>query len=134
MNIESVRNYCLSLPHATEDFPFDETTLAFRIGGKIFAMIDLENTEWFVLKCEPDYAIELRDRYSEITGAWHMNKKHWNQLNLFGSLTDALICELICHSYNEVVKKMPRKLKIEKDIHLLTSASFAFIDDDLSRR
>lgn len=134
MNIESVRNYCLSLPHATEDFPFDETTLAFRIGGKIFAMIDLENTEWFVLKCEPDYAIELRDRYSEITGAWHMNKKHWNQLNLFGSLTDALICELICHSYNEVVKKMPRKLKIEKDIHLLSSASFAFIDDDLSRR
>ena len=120
MNIESVRNYCLSLPHATEDFPFDETTLAFRIGGKIFAMIDLENTEWFVLKCEPDYAIELRDRYSEITGAWHMNKKHWNQLNLFGSLTDALICELICHSYNEVVKKMPRKLKIEKDIHLLS--------------
>lgn len=133
MNIESVRNYCLSLPHATEDFPFDETTLAFRIGGKIFAMIDLENTEWFVLKCEPDYAIELRDRYSEITGAWHMNKKHWNQLNLFGSLTDALICELICHSYNEVVKKMPRKLKIEKDIHLLSSASFAFIDDDLPR-
>lgn len=134
MNIESVRNYCLSLPHATEDFPFDETTLAFRIGGKIFAMIDLENTEWFVLKCEPDYAIELRDRYSEITGAWHMNKKHWNQLNLFGSLTDALICELICHSYNEVVKKIPRKLKIEKDIHLLSSASFAFIDDDLPRR
>lgn len=134
MNIESVRNYCLSLPHATEDFPFDETTLAFRIGGKIFAMIDLENTEWFVLKCEPDYAIELRDRYSEITGAWHMNKKHWNQLNLFGSLTDALICELIFHSYNEVVKKMPRKLKIEKDIHLLSSASFAFIDDDLPRR
>lgn len=134
MNIESVRNYCLSLPHATEDFPFDETTLAFRIGGKIFAMIDLENAEWFVLKCEPDYAIELRDRYSEITGAWHMNKKHWNQLNLFGSLTDALICELICHSYNEVVKKMPRKLKIEKDIHLLSSASFAFIDNDLPRR
>lgn len=134
MNIESVRNYCLSLPHATEDFPFDETTLAFRIGGKIFAMIDLENTEWFVLKCEPDYAIELRDRYSEIIGAWHMNKKHWNQLNLFGSLTDALICELICHSYNEVVKKIPRKLKIEKDIHLLSSASFAFIDDDLPRR
>ena len=134
MNIESVRNYCLSLPHATEDFPFDETTLAFRIGGKIFAMIDLENAEWFVLKCEPDYAIELRDRYSEITGAWHMNKKHWNQLNLFGSLTDALICELICHSYNEVVKKMPRKLKIEKDNHLLSSASFAFIDNDLPRR
>ena len=119
MDIESVRNYCLSLPHATEDFPFDESTLAFRIGGKIFAMIDLENTEWFVLKCEPDYAIELRDRYAEITGAWHMNKKHWNQLNLFGSLTDAFIRNLICHSYNEVVKKISKKFRIEKDIYLL---------------
>ena len=119
MDIESVRNYCLSLPHVTEDFPFDESTLVFRIGGKIFAMIDLENTEWFVLKCEPDYAIELRDRYAEITGAWHMNKKHWNQLNLFGSLTDAFIRELICHSYNEVVKKISKKFRIEKDIYLL---------------
>lgn len=119
MDIESVRNYCLSLPHATEDFPFDESTLVFRIGGKIFAMIDLENTEWFVLKCEPDYAIELRDRYAEITGAWHMNKKHWNQLNLFGSLTDAFIRNLICHSYNEVVKKISKKFRIEKDIYLL---------------
>ena len=119
MDIESVRNYCLSLPHATEDFPFDESTLVFRIGGKIFAMIDLENTEWFVLKCEPDYAIELRDRYAEIIGAWHMNKKHWNQLNLFGSLTDAFIRNLICHSYNEVVKKISKKFRIEKDIYLL---------------
>ena len=54
MNVESLREYCLSLPQVTEDFPFDETTLAFRIGGKIFAMIDLERTEWFVLKCNPD--------------------------------------------------------------------------------
>ena len=53
MNIESAREYCLSLPQVTEDFPFDETTLVFRIGGKIFAMLDLENTEWFVLKCQP---------------------------------------------------------------------------------
>lgn len=124
MNIENIRNYCLSLPQVTEDFPFDESTLVFRIGGKIFAMIDLENTEWFVLKCEPDYAIELRDRHPEITGAWHMNKKYWNQLNLFGSLTDTLIRELICHSYNEVIKKMPKKLKVEKDIHLLPSVPF----------
>ena len=57
MDIESVREYCLSLPLATEDFPFDETTLAFRIGGRIFAMLDLDRTEWFVLKCEPDYAL-----------------------------------------------------------------------------
>ena len=111
MNVESVRDYCLSLPLATEDFPFDETTLAFRVLGKIFAMIDLDNTEWFVLKCDPDYAVELRDKYPEIKGAWHMNKKHWNQVSLSGELQDGLVQKLIRHSYAEVVKKMPNKLK-----------------------
>lgn len=116
MNIESVREYCLSLPQTTEDFPFDETTLAFRIAGKIFAMIDLENTEWFVLKCNPERALELRDRYMEISPAWHMNKKYWNQLNLYGALPDKLIRTLICHSYNEVVKKIPKRVIAEKGI------------------
>lgn len=111
MNAESIRDYCLSLPLATEDFPFDETTLAFRVLGKIFAMIDLDDTEWFVLKCNPDYAVELRDKYPEIKGAWHMNKKHWNQINLSGELQDDLIQRLIRHSYAEVVRKIPNKLK-----------------------
>ncbi|MBO5964451.1 MAG: MmcQ/YjbR family DNA-binding protein [Bacteroidaceae bacterium] len=112
MNIESVREYCLSLPHATEDFPFDETTLAFRIGGRIFAMIDLERTEWFVLKCNPDMAIELREKYAEISPAWHMNKRHWNQINLFGYLSEELICSLIRHSYSLVLQKLPKALRI----------------------
>lgn len=113
MNIESVRDYCLSLPFVTENFPFDETTLAFRIMGKIFAMIDLEDTKWFVLKCEPERALDLRDRYSEITGAWHMNKKYWNQLDLYGDLTDGFVKSLIRHSYAEVVKKLPKKMLAE---------------------
>jgi predicted DNA-binding protein (MmcQ/YjbR family) len=112
MNIESVREYCLSLPHATEDFPFDETTLAFRIGGRIFAMIDLERTEWFVLKCNPDMAIELREKYAEIAPAWHMNKRHWNQINLFGYLSEELICSLIRHSYSLVVQKLPKAIRL----------------------
>ena len=112
MNIESAREYCLSLPQVTEDFPFDETTLVFRIGGKIFAMLDLENTEWFVLKCQPEYAIELRERYPDIAPAWHMNKKHWNQLNLYGNLPDDLVQTLIQHSYDEVVKKMSKKQRL----------------------
>lgn len=120
MDIEGIRNYCLSLPQTTEDFPFDETTLVFRISGKIFAMIDLENTEWFVLKCLPEYAIELREQHPEIAPAWHMNKKYWNQLNLYGSLPDALIRLLIRHSYNEVIKKIPKRLRIEQDINLLS--------------
>lgn len=113
MNIETIREYCLQMPLATEDFPFDETTLVFRVLGKIFAMIDLENTEWFVLKCEPEFAIDLRDEHPEITGAYHMNKKHWNQINLFGGLSDELICSMIRHSYAQVVKKMPLRLKNE---------------------
>ena len=111
MNVESIRDYCLSLPAASEYFPFDETTLAFRVVDKIFAMIDLEDTQWFVLKCAPDYALELRDRHPEITGAWHMNKKHWNQLDLEGLLPDELILKLIRHSYDLVVKKLPRKTR-----------------------
>lgn len=111
MNIESVRDYCLSLPMATEDFPFDETTLVFRVLGKIFAMVDLDDTEWFVLKCDHDYALELRDCHTEIAPAYHMNKKHWNQLNLFGMLPDELVQSLIRHSYNLVVSKLPRKVK-----------------------
>lgn len=110
MNIEEVRDYCLSLPYATEDFPFDETTLVFRVENKIFAMVDLVKTEWFVLKCDPEYAIELREEHVEISGAWHMNKKYWNQINLLGSLPEKLIKDLIRHSYNEVVKKLPKKV------------------------
>lgn len=111
MNIESVRDFCLSLPHVTEDFPFDETTLVFRIGGKIFAMIDLERTTWFVLKCEPSYALILREQYAEIAPAWHMNKKHWNQLNLFGTLADELVESLIVHSYGEVFRNLPKRMR-----------------------
>lgn len=114
MNIESIRDYCLSLPLVTEDFPFDETILAFRIMGKIFAMTDLENIDWFVLKCDPERALELRDKYSEITGAWHMNKKYWNQINTRGMLSDDFIKSLIRHSYAEVVKKLPKKIVAEK--------------------
>lgn len=111
MDVESVRDYCLSLPLVTEDFPFDETTLAFRVLGRIFAMIDLEDTAWFVLKCQPDYAIRLRETHPDITPAWHMNKRHWNQLNLFGTLADELVCHLIRHSYAQVVAKMPARVQ-----------------------
>jgi predicted DNA-binding protein (MmcQ/YjbR family) len=110
MDIEAVRAYCLSLPEATEDFPFDETTLVFRLHNKIFACLDFERTEWLTLKCDPDYAIDLRDRYSGIEPAWHWNKKYWNQVSLH-HCQPQLICSLIRHSYNEVIKKLPKKLQ-----------------------
>lgn len=124
MNVETVREFCLSLPLATEDFPFDEETLVFRVLGRIFAMIDLTDTSWFVLKCDPDYALVLRDAHEEIVGAWHMNKRHWNQVNIFGRLPDTLIHSMIRHSYTEVVRKLPKRLKVENQ-QVLTIAEFA---------
>ena len=111
----------------TEYFPFDETTLAFRVGEKIFAMLDLEDTEWFVLKCNPDYAVLLRDRYPEIAPAWHMNKKYWNQLNIFGTLSDSLISTLIRHSYNEVIAKMSQRKRTELMVDSLECDVEAYI-------
>ena len=113
MDIESIREYCLSLPKVTEDFPFDDTTLVFRIGGKIFAMMDLEDASKLTLKSDPTQALTRRDKYSEISGAWHMNKKYWNQLNLYGQLSDTLVKQLIRHSYSEVVKKFPKRRQQE---------------------
>ena len=113
MNIESIREYCLSLPLVTEDFPFDETTLVFRIMGKIFACLDLERPEWVTMKCNADYALELREVHPEVEGAWHWNKKYWNQVNLYGGLEDDFIQGLLRHSYSEVVKKLKKQERME---------------------
>lgn len=113
MEIESVREYCLSLPHATEDMRFGEAYLLFAVFDKIFACYGFERDNYFVVKCDPDYAIDLRDRYPEIEPAWHWNKKYWNQLNLNGSLPEVKIKALIRHSYARVVAKLPNKFKTQ---------------------
>ena len=112
MNIESVREYCLSLPLVTEDFPFDEQTLVFRILGKIFACVDLERPEWVTMKCNADYALELREEHSEIEGVWHWNKKYWNEVMFDTDVPDELVYELIDHSLSEVLKKLPKKTQM----------------------
>ncbi len=113
MNIEEIREYCLTFPHSSEAFPFDDTTLVFRVVDKIFTALDLNRPEWVTMKCDPDYAITLRDVHLEIQGAWHWNKKYWNQVNLYGSLEPDFIRSLIRHSYDEVVKKMSKKKRAE---------------------
>lgn len=113
MNIEEIRLYCLSLPMTSEDMPFGDEHLILRVCGKIFACIGLERPDYFVLKCDADYALDLRDRYPEIEPAWHWNKRYWNQHSLRGSLTSDFLKSLIRHSYSEVVKKLPRKIKTE---------------------
>lgn len=111
MNIETVRDFCLSLPMSSEDMAFGEACLLFRVCGKIFACYGLARPDYFVLKCDPDYALELRELYPEIEPAWHWNKKYWNQLQLSGMLKDDFIKSLILHSYSEVVKKLPKRIK-----------------------
>lgn len=111
MNIEEFRDYCLSLPLAREDMRFGEDYLLFSILGKIFACVGLSRPDYFVLKCDPGYALNLRERHIEIEPAWHWNKRYWNQLSMKGSLSRELIQSLIRHSYSEVVKKMTLKTK-----------------------
>lgn len=112
MNIEEFRIYCLSKPLVTEEFPFDKTTLVFKICGKMFALTGLEQAEFKVnLKCDPDKALALRDKYESIRAGFHMNKKHWNTVEVDDSFSDDFFRELIDHSYEMVVKGMPKKLR-----------------------
>jgi Uncharacterized protein conserved in bacteria len=113
MNIEDFREYCLKKRGVTEEFPFDETTLVFKVMGKMFALTNLDG-EWnLALKCDPDRAIELREQYSAIRPGYHMNKVHWNTVQMDGSLSEKLILELIDHSYDLVAAKLPAKLRAE---------------------
>jgi len=115
MNIEEFTEYCLSKPGVTEEFPFDETTLVFKVMGKMFALTNLEGDWSLSLKCDPERAIELRETYPAIQPAYHMNKTHWNSVYMDGSLNPKLILELVDHSYRLVVDKLPLKLKTHLD-------------------
>lgn len=114
MNIEELREHCLSLKGATEDFPFGEFNLVLKLQGKMFGLIPLDNPETqIVLKCNPERAIQLRDEYEAITPAYHFNKKHWNSVRIDPSISQALLFELIQHSYDLVVAGLPKKLREE---------------------
>ena len=112
MNVEEFRVYCLAKEGVTEEFPFDETTLVFKVAGKIFAITGLDDPEFKVnLKCDPDRSVLLREEYESIRPGWHMNKRHWNTVYVDGSFPDRLFIELIDHSYDLVVQGLPRKLR-----------------------
>jgi predicted DNA-binding protein (MmcQ/YjbR family) len=113
MNIEEFREFCLRKYGVTESLPFDENTLVFKVMGKIFAIIDVELFESVNLKCDPEQAIRLREKYNAVKAGYHMNKKHWNTIEFDGSLTDEEIFHWINHSYDLVVSKLPKKLRQE---------------------
>ena len=115
MNIESYRDFCLSLPFTKEKTPFDPVTLVFTVMDKMFALTNMDTFESVNLKCNPERAILLREEYPAIIPGWHMNKKHWNTVCFDGSLNDDFIKELTIHSYECVVNSLPKKWRLEID-------------------
>lgn len=111
MTVTFFREYCLAKPGTSEDTPFDENALCLRVGGKIFAILDIEQFESINMKCDPERAIELREQFPGIQPGYHMNKKHWNTVMADGSVPDKLILELADHSYDLVFKSLPAKVK-----------------------
>ncbi|CAH0999570.1 putative protein YjbR [Neolewinella maritima] len=114
MDLYALRNYCLAKSAVTEELPFGPETLAFKVGGKLFALTGLEQPDLSVnLKCDPERAQQLRERYPDtIIPGYHMNKRHWNTVYLHdGILSDQQLEELIDHSYALVVAGMSRKVR-----------------------
>lgn len=112
MNLETFYEYCLSKKGATEHFPFDQDTLVFKVGAKMFALSSLNQWEKSIpsvnLKCNPEYAQELRVQYDDIKPAFHMSKVHWNSVAINSEVSDALIKELIDDSYELVFKSLTK--------------------------
>ena len=117
MNIQQLYEFCLSLKGVTEHFPFDEDTLVFKVGGKMFCLTSLNKWEKATpslnLKCEPEKALELRAEYESIHPGYHMSKLHWNSIDFNGDVSDKMMCELIIHSYDLVFSSLTKKIQVE---------------------
>jgi predicted DNA-binding protein (MmcQ/YjbR family) len=109
MNRDGILNFCGSLPGAVEDYPFGDGVAVFKVGGRMFALVSLEGDPGNVnLKCDPGLAIELRARYSAVHPGYHQDKRHWNTIDLDGSINEDEVREMIDHSYGLVVDGLPR--------------------------
>jgi predicted DNA-binding protein (MmcQ/YjbR family) len=109
MDLAKFREYCLIKPGATEETPFGPDVLAFKVGGKMFALAALNEVPTIVnLKCDPDWALDLRDRYEQVRPGYHMNKKHWNTVEIDGGIPAVVLRRMIDHSYELVVERLPK--------------------------
>lgn len=114
MNIEELREFCFSIPLATEDMPFKDEYLMFRVYEKWFGVIPLNDPELKIyLKCNADQAIELRECYKSVSAAWHFNKKYWNCIVLNSDMNDKILKHWILHSVDEVLQKLPKRLQLD---------------------
>ncbi len=112
MHIEELREYCLSKNGVEEDLPFGPQTLVFKVVGKMFLLCGLDEVELkFNVKCAPDLAMELREKYPCVLPGYHMSKIHWNTILVDGSVSDSLLKEWIDHSYDQVVTRLPKIIK-----------------------
>jgi predicted DNA-binding protein (MmcQ/YjbR family) len=109
MDLAKFREYCLSKPQTTEGTPFGPDVVVFKVGGKMFALASLDQVPATAnLKCDPDLALELRDRYEQVRPGYHMNKKHWNTIDIEAGIPDAELRKMVDHSYDLVVKILPK--------------------------
>jgi predicted DNA-binding protein (MmcQ/YjbR family) len=109
MDLAEFREYCLTKPSATEGTPFGPDVLVFKVSGKMFALAVLDELPTTVnLKCDPDLALDLRDRYEQVRPGYHMNKKHWNTVEIENAIPDAELRKMIDHSYELVIKRLPK--------------------------
>src|SRR5574338_256032 len=113
MNIEQVREYCLSKKGVTEELPFDEESPVYKVMGKIFLIASLTPPFSINIKCDPEKAVDLRERYPAVTPGYHMDKRHWNTVEIEGTIRNSLIEEWIDHSYELVVKGLKKSLREE---------------------
>ncbi|AWG20469.1 MmcQ-like protein [Flavobacterium faecale] len=120
MNLERFYDYCLAKKGVTEHFPFDEKTLVFKVGQKMFALSSLQQWEQqqpaVNLKCNPERAQELRAEYESIVPGYHMSKVHWNTVYINQELDDAMVRDLIDHSYELVYGSLSKKIKAEMEV------------------
>lgn len=113
MNIESFRDYCLSKKGVTEEFPFDQNALVYKVLGKMFCLTDINTFKSVNLKCDPEKAIELREEFDYVRPGFHMNKKHWNTIDMVWDLDDSLFKSWIDHSYDLVSENLTLAQKEE---------------------
>jgi predicted DNA-binding protein (MmcQ/YjbR family) len=109
MDLAEFREYCLTKPGASEETPFGPDVLVFKVGGKMFALAALDEVPLTLnLKCDPDLALDLRDRYEQVRPGYHMNKKHWNTVEIESEIPDADLRNMIDHSYQLVINRLPK--------------------------
>jgi predicted DNA-binding protein (MmcQ/YjbR family) len=113
MTLDELRNYCLAFPGVEECLPFDDSTLVFKVGNKIFALLDLNTFQSINLKCNPEKLIEFREVYHAVSPGYHMNKKHWMTVSFGKDVNDSLVFEWITTSYSLVFAKLQKRIKDE---------------------